>query len=183
MSAYLKEAGMRRGPFPFLFIGVALCAAALRAATTSPVGPRVVAYCQAHLGQKVGNGECAGLAFQALKAAGAKPRTEPDFPGRGDYVWGRPIFIAEGSGEGPKNTGAFTDIQPGDVMQYRNVRFGRTHADHHTAVIKEVDPASGVVKAFAQNGGGRRFVFEITVPLKRLSRGWIRIYRPVRVSR
>jgi len=151
----------------------------VRSAASPSLGDRVVAFCRAHLGQKVGNGECAGLAFQALKWAGAATRGGPDYPGKGDYVWGRPVLLIESTLAGPEMSGTFSSIEPGDVMQYRDVRFGRMHADHHTAIVKEIDAASGRVAAFAQNGGGRRYVFELEVPLARLTQGWIRIYRPI----
>lgn len=151
----------------------------IRSAASPSLGSRVVAFCQSHLGQKVGNGECAGLAFQALKWAGAATRGGPDSPGKGDYVWGLPVLLVESSPNGPRLTGTYGDVEPGDVMQYRDVRFGRMHADHHTAVVKEIDKATGRVEAYAQNGGGRRFVFEVTVPLSKLTQGWIRVYRPI----
>jgi len=143
------------------------------------LGGRVVAYCEAHLNQKVGSGECAALAYQALKASGARPRAGPDFPNRGDYVWGLEVFRIEATPDGPRRTAEFSAILPGDVMQYRDVRFVRAHADHHTAVVKSIDPATGNLRAFVQNTGGRRFVVEIDVHLLKLSKGWIRIYRPV----
>jgi hypothetical protein len=127
----------------------------------------------------VGNGECAGLAYQALKSAGAATRGGPDYPNKGDYVWGHEVLLVESKPNGPKLKGTFGEIQPGDIMQYRDVRFGRMHADHHTAVVKDIDPASGRVQAFAQNGGGRRFVFEVEVPLAKITQGWIRVYRPI----
>jgi hypothetical protein len=164
--------------FAILAIAVGLVCPGRSAASPS-LGSRVVAFCQAHLGQKVGNGECAALAFQALKWAGAATRGGPDFPAGGDYVWGRQVVLLEASPTGPKLTGTYGEIQPGDVMQYRDVKFGKMHAHHHTAIVKEIDPASGRVQAFAQNGGGRRFVFEVEVPLARLTEGWIRIYRPI----
>ena len=162
-------------------IGVAglLLASAAGVAASHPLGDRVVAYCQAHLGQKVGNGECAGLAFQALKSAGAATRGGPDHPGRGDYVWGRQVLLVEASPGGPRLTGTFSEIQPGDIMQYRDAKFVKMHASHHTAVVREVDPTTGLVRAFAQNAGGRRFVVEVDVPLARLTQGWIRVYRPI----
>ena len=153
--------------------------AGLASTSSSSLGARVVAYCEAHLGQKVGSGECAALAFQALKAARAKPRAGPDSPHRGDYVWGREVCRVEATADGPRRTGDFASVLPGDVMQYRDVRFVRFHADHHTAVVKSIDAATGKVRAFAQNSGGRRFVVELDVPLLNLSQGWIRIYRPI----
>lgn len=143
------------------------------------LGDRVVAFCLTHLGQRVGNGECAGLAFQALKAAGARPRTGPDYPNRGDYVWGTPVLVVGIQDGSAVRVGTYSDVQPGDVIQFRDVRIGRFHAAHHTAVVESIDSQSGLINAFAQNGGGRRFVFRVSYQLGKLSAGWVRIYRPV----
>jgi hypothetical protein len=117
------------------------------------LGNRVVAFCRAHLGQKVGNGECAGLAYQALKSAGAAPRGGPDYPGKGDYVWGRQVVLVESSPSGPKLTGAFSQIQPGDIMQYRDVRFdGSMPSSHGVVNSSRQRPRQGI----RRERGGRR---------------------------
>lgn len=45
-------------------------------------GESVVEFCRQHMGERVGSGQCAALAFQALKAAGAQTKAGPDFPNR-----------------------------------------------------------------------------------------------------
>lgn len=158
-----------------------ICAATLTAQfADSPVlGAKVVEFCKTHLGEKVGNGQCAGLATQALKAAGAKVRPGPDSPNPGDYVWGRQVYLLEGDPAGLKETGKLSDVRPGDIMQYRDVKFGpRRHAAHHTAVVAEVDADTRKVKVYQQNVGGKQVVTEGSPPLDRISEGWIRFYRP-----
>lgn len=140
----------------------------------------MVAFCQENLDKTVGNGECAGLATQALKAAGAKTRNGPDFPDKGDYVWGKQVYLLEATPSGHKEEGKLGDVRPGDIMQYRDVKFGeKGQFVHHTAVVAEVDEKEKTIRVYQQNAGGKRFVTEGKPHLKALNGGWIRIYRPV----
>ncbi len=151
-----------------------------RAGDFASLGDKVTEFCRDHLNKTVGSGECAALAFQALKAAGAKARGGPDHPAKGDYVWGKQVYMIEATSSGPKETGSFQDIRPGDVMQFRDVKFGATGGfHHHTAVVAEVDPAAGKIRTYQQNIGGKRFVMEGHPNLKHLAQGWIRFYRPI----
>lgn len=116
----------------------------------------------AKLNHRVGNGECAELASQALQALGAKTFFDLGPTGSGaDYVWGTPIDILK--------------VQPGDILQYRNYsattstsvktttyhRDGRVEwqtssntttsgAPHHTAVAASAF-ANGGLDVFEQN--------------------------------
>jgi len=138
---------------------------------------RVVAYCKSHLGQKVGNGQCAGLAFQALKAAGARTRGGPDSPGRGDYVWGKQILLIESTATGPKMTGDLNDVHPGDIVQYHETKFVTARFAHHTAVVQEIDART--LKVYQQHVNGTEIVGEGAVRIDKLSQGWLRFYRPL----
>jgi hypothetical protein len=164
----------------FLAVVLPTIVASLATSSTATIGEKVVAYCEEHLGQTVGNGECAGLATQALRAAGAQARARRDFPAKGDYVWGRQVCLFEGTPDGLKEQGTLSDVQAGDILQYRDVRFGKKgHASHHTAVVASVDVNRKVIKIFQQNSGGQRFVTMGQPHLKTLAAGWIRVYRPV----
>jgi phenylpropionate dioxygenase-like ring-hydroxylating dioxygenase large terminal subunit len=108
-------------------------------ATAAPdLNRKILAFCAAHLGQQVADGECANLVNEAYKSAGALRRRDvPKPPGvtlrDDDYVWGRLL--------GPDDR-----VQPGDVIQFRDVKIVKktgnrtsTHtAGHHTAVVKSV---------------------------------------------
>ncbi|HZT80805.1 MAG TPA: hypothetical protein VFA26_11305, partial [Gemmataceae bacterium] len=91
---------------------------------------KVVEFVTKHKGEQVGNGQCAVLAFEALKAAGAKP--QGDGPG-GQYLWGRPLKKGEA-------------VLPGDILQFHDVKMekvtsqGRFQAAFplHTAVVVKV---------------------------------------------
>jgi hypothetical protein len=154
-----------------------------RPAEAVTLGDKVITYCQAKLGQTVGNGECAGLAAKALAHSGAKKRGGPDSPNTGDYVWGRQVYMIEAAADGPKETGKLTDVRPGDIMQYRGVKFGEKGGfAHHTAVVAEVFADKKRLPIYQQNAGGKRFVTEGHPNLGTLAEGWIRIYRPIAVG-
>jgi hypothetical protein len=162
--------------FAFLLLAMT----GVRAGDSATLGDRVTGFCKEHMNKTVGSGECAALAFQALKAAGAKTRGGPDHPAKGDYVWGRQIYMVEATADGPRETGRFQEVRPGDIMRFRDVKFGATGGfHHHTAVVAEVDEAAGKIKTFQQNIGGKRFVMEGHPNLKLLAQGWIRFYRPI----
>src|SRR3954462_5088004 len=126
-------------------IGRILCCCLIFQLAAAPagqqsLGEKVVAFCQDHKGEQVGDGECASLANQALRAAGAKGRG-PDRPAKGDYTWGTQIYYIESQQSTPKAEGKPFDIKPGDIIQLRDVKFagrrpGGTYSmtfGHHTA--------------------------------------------------
>jgi hypothetical protein len=161
-------------------LATALTARAGRPFDRRPIAERVVEFARAHLNQRVGNGECAALAAQALRAAGAAVRAGPDFPGRGDYVWGRQVYMVDGSPDGSRETGRLSAVRPGDILQYRDTRWGESGGfAHHTSILGDVDPGTGRVTVYQQNIGGRRYVMEGHPRLDRLRSGWIRFYRPI----
>ena len=85
-----------RGPINALILGC-FAVALVGAPPTGQqsLGDKVIAFCQEHKGQQVGDGECASLANQALRSAGAKGRG-PDSPSKGDYTWAQDLAATEG---------------------------------------------------------------------------------------
>jgi hypothetical protein len=152
---------------------------------------KVVKFCKDRLGEKVGAGECSDLADEALKQAGARPRTKfKDFPNEGDYVWGTLVYTLETKGNSRKETKvAKIGIQPGDVIQLRDATFKgknlrgfeiyEANCPHHTAVVVAVDKESKVLTALEQNYNGKSMVLENPYRLTDLKTGWVRVYRPV----
>jgi hypothetical protein len=138
---------------------------------------KVIAFCKSHMGEKVGNGQCAGLAFQALKAAGARPRGGADSPEKGDYVWGREILLVESGPNGVKMTGDWKEVRPGDIVQYHDTKFVTAHFAHHTSIVREMSEKS--LKVYQQHVNGTEIVGEGAVRLDKLSQGWLRFYRPL----
>lgn len=149
---------------------------------------KILQYCEANLGQLVGDGECTALSGSAMAAAGAA-RMKKQAPNRGDYVWGELVALIEFEEKGVKGLESLKQVKPGDMIQFRDAHFqgpvrtgkGGTYlaqAAHHSAVVESVDVANAVLKVFHQNSNGRRFVIRDTFYPTDLRRGWMRIYRP-----
>jgi hypothetical protein len=168
-----------------LFCFVILLVSAAPAGQQS-LGDKIIAFCQEHKGQQVGDGECASLANQALRSAGAKGRG-PDSPNKGDYTWGTQTFYIEAQESAPRIEGKTSDIKPGDIIQLRDVKFkgrrpGGTYSmtfAHHTAIVAGVEEGGQVVHIFHQNFGGKKIVMNATYKLADLKEGWLRFYRPI----
>jgi hypothetical protein len=188
---------MLRRHYPVLIL---LCAAALIAgqnlssaaapapAKEPPLGAKVVAFCEQNKGQQVGNGQCSTLASLALKEAGAKRRGK-DHPNEGDYTWGELVFTLKAEPAGPKGEGKRSEIRPGDIIQFRDVKFAGKRASgkgtysqsapHHTAIVQHVEDGGATIKILHQNFAGKQVVQEMTMKLNDLKEGWLRFYRPV----
>ena len=110
--------------------------------TTNP-NARVLNFAQANLGRQVGNGECWTLAFEALRAAGARH----DQTHR--YIFGQSV------------TG---QMMPGDIVQFENCLFQGSNywmqMAHHTAIIHSME-SPGVYRILHQNVGGNRRVHSV----------------------
>jgi len=146
---------------------------------------KILTFCRAHKGEQVGDGECSSLADNALKESNAKGRSA-EKPNKGDYVWGEPVY-AQVTGEA-KPQGKVTDIQPGDIIQLRDVKLagkeanGRTYTmsfGHHTAVVAAVENGGATIRIFHQNYSGKRVVMDGVLHPGDLKEGWLRFYRPV----
>ena len=135
---------------------------------------KVLEYARSQLGKTVGNGECTTLAIAALVAVKAKSPVDYKLPRAGDYVWGRAIDT-------------FDEAQPGDILQFRDVKLefpapkGAAAPPpvvfaHHTAIVS-ANLGKGKFKVLEQNAGGR-FVQEHQYDFSRKTEGAIYIYRP-----
>jgi hypothetical protein len=157
-----------------LLVGFGLC----RSQAAEPA--KVVQFCEDHLGQKVGNGECSTLAEEALHAGGFKG-ISGNKPEKGDYVWGHLVYTLD-AGTSPTAEGKLEDIEPGDVIQFRDAFFkskGRTLSfGHHTAVVRSVESDRQTLVILQQNFAGKT-VKEGKLHLPSLKKGWIRVYQPV----
>jgi hypothetical protein len=121
--------------------------------TAATMSDQIVGYASRNRGKSVGDGECYTLANKALHAAGAKSASNygtitPD----ADYVWGTSVTLA--------------DLQPGDVIQFRNYKYESVvvtetssetktqewteERPHHTAIVQSVD-GNGAVTVLEQN--------------------------------
>ena len=124
----------------------------------------VLNFAQANLGRQVGNGECWTLAFDALRAAGARH----DQAHR--YIFGQSV------------TG---QMMPGDILQFENCLFQGSNywmqMAHHTAIIHSME-SPGVYRILHQNVGGNRRVQLGRINTGDLRRGTLAAYRPVAIS-
>lgn len=159
-------------------------------AFTSSLNKQVYNYALSKLGQKVGDGECAYLAYYALKSSKAK--TLENFGPTGpnaDYVWGKLIVSLT-----PSNRST-SKIMPGDIIQFRNVstyqkitnpngswQSWTANYQHHTAIVAGV--SGSTIKLLHQNVGNnpqtKKTVQQGLINLDSLQSGIMWVYRPTR---
>jgi hypothetical protein len=151
-----------------------------------PLNVLVLKFCNANMGKKVGNGQCAVLNDQALTYAKAKrlPPTGSD----ADYVWGKKIATFSVSSK----TG-YGSILPGDMLQFRNATFYRKitasngswksyskSAAHHSAVVHSIGVKGMFLYALHQNSGGKLYVVKGWYDMRYLTAGYVWVYRPTK---
>lgn len=126
---------------------------------------QVLSFAQKALGKKIGDGECATLADEAVRTAGGKRFYTLGPSGLdADYVWGRKITTLTPSG------GSISSIKPGDIIQFRNVTFSMSQKvtkpngswqmsssnssyGHHTAIVSGV--SGNYIYVLQQNVGSK----------------------------
>jgi CHAP domain len=114
---------------------------------------QIVGFARRQQGSRVGRGECFDLADQALRGAKAKSAADYGKISRNaDYTWGTVVTLS--------------DLQPGDVIQFRNYLYKSTvvtktdketttdevdvDRPHHTAIVESVGD-NGAVTVLEQN--------------------------------
>jgi hypothetical protein len=159
-------------------------AAAPPAVPLPPLNQKVLEFARERIGEKVADGQCIGLAVEALRYAGAK---RYPFDPSGDYIWGRPVA-------------SFKEALPGDILQFRNAvfqgkrwvsrrRWVSWHQEypHHTAIVFAVREGARVVAMLHQNVGApdaaaatKQIVQEGSIRPESLQPGGaVAIFRPV----
>ncbi len=151
---------------------------------------KVIGFVRKNIGKQVGDGECAALAAEAIKDAGAKALGEyKDSPKEGDYVWGELVYALEIAPTlRTESTPVGTTVKPGDIIQFRDAKFtgkagGGTYsseAPHHTAVVAGASKDGKTLEVLQQNVNGKKTVAAATVKLNDLQSGWVKVYRPQR---
>ncbi len=142
------------------------------------ISDSVYEYALTHMGMRVTRGECWDLPYQALLTAHA--RTPRDL-GRGLYVWGDPVS-------------SLNDAQPGDIIQFTNVRIRTSwvtgdeegweevaFGPRHSAVIESVD-GDGFVTILHQNYNRVRRVQRLRLNISGPNvevHGQIQVYRGI----
>ncbi len=142
------------------------------------LGQKMYNFLSSRVGARVGGGECADIAVEALRVAGADfTRTERQ--GTQDYVWtsNRVARLTNG------RQLAGYKFQVGDVIQYNNATFsagGSSKLAHHTQVVAAVDAKGRITKVFEQNWNHiRKVQLNPIIDLTKLTGGSVSIYRAV----
>jgi hypothetical protein len=156
------------------------------------IGSSMVTLLQGRIGTRMGGGECAHMATEALRISGGEfypGDLGADSPNSGDSVWGTLVttisYSTKWTDSNPTN-----HCLPGDVIQYRNAVFttsttvkGKTttttvSCPQHTSVVSTVNTGGRPTAVFQQNFNNVRTVQTASIDTTKLTAGWIRIYRP-----
>jgi len=152
---------------------------------TRTINQQVVTFLEGKRSLRVGGGECAHAASEALRNAGGEFFTTDlggDHPGPGDYVWGSLVKLVSWSGHRWTDSQPLAKAIPGDILQYNTTRIKMGNVtsttNHHTSIVAAVNPAGLPTLIYEQNSGNIRTLQKNAIDLKGLVSGWIRIYRP-----
>ena len=142
------------------------------------IGNRMVSFLESRLGQRVGGGECAQLAVEALRASGARFAWLTG--ATTDYAWGAKLTGVLGKPTGAVYGVPSARFQPGDVIQLTNARFrDGSWAPKDTVIVAAVDGAGRVTAVYRQNFNGVRAVTKQAFDLGGLVSGYAKVYRPL----
>jgi hypothetical protein len=125
---------------------------------------------------------CANFVWAALQFVGAKttadfgkvdpPNSPPNTPSPTDYVWGDLVLTYN---PGTHNVSSLSAVQPGDVLQFRNVTSGN---EQHTSIVA-TNPVNGQFQVLQQNYNYQTWVTEDSENFNLYSTGTVWVYRPV----
>jgi len=171
---------------------LALVAQAADSDNVSPLNQRILTFCKKSIGKKVGDGQCADLAYQALIKSGAEsPDDFKDDPLPGDYVWGSLIYGHKIDAGKHFEKGDRAKVRPGDIIQMRDVVIEHEEesgeyvtretidADHHTAVVSGVSPDGMTYDVLEQNANEVPTVTTGKLHLSDMKNGYLLVYRAV----
>ena len=150
------------------------------------IGGSMVTFLGGKTGTRLGGGECAHMATEALRANGGEffpGDLGADYPSTGNCVWGTLVTVISYSSNFWTDSAPSVAVLPGDVIQYcGSAKIGTTtYASNHTSVVKTVNTAvaSRPTSVFQQNFGGVRTVQTANIDVTKLIAGSLRIYRPI----
>jgi hypothetical protein len=171
--------------FRSLVLPLAALVLAASAAEAQTFNAKVVSFLAGKVGKRVGGGECAHAAQEALRVSGAEfDRTDlgRDSPAPGDYVWGTLVKSITSTNGKVVDSAPSVKLLAGDVIQYRNARFvagtASSFAAQHTSVVAAVSATGMPTFVYQQNVSNQRIVRRDAIDLTKLTGGYLRIYRP-----
>ncbi len=153
-------------------------------AEAQTIGNSMVTFLNGRVGTRVGGGECAHMAIEALRVAGGefyRSDLGADSPASGDYVWGSLITVISSSNSKWTDSNPAVACLPGDVIQFgAGTKIATaSYPTRHTAVVQAVNTKQRPSAVFQQNFNAVRSVKTATIDVTKLTAGWIRIYRPI----
>lgn len=163
-------------------LALVICAASSLTAEAQTIGSSMVTFLNGKLSTRLGGGECAHMATEALRASGGEfhqPDIGADSPAAGDFVWGTLITTISLVNKVRTDSTPTAACLPGDIIQYgTGTKIGTATYARHTSVVQTVNTSNRPTAVFQQNFGSVRTVKVATIDVTKLTAGWIRIYRP-----
>ena len=154
-------------------------------AEAQTIGGTMVSFLNGQVNNRVGGGESAHMAIEALRVAGGEfcpSDLGADSPGSGDTVWGTLVTTISVSNGNWSDSNPGNPCLPGDVIQWGGQATvgNMSYPVHFTTVVQAVGGGSGRPSSiFQQNFNQVRTVQVAQIDLTQLSTGWACIYRPV----
>jgi hypothetical protein len=141
-------------------------------AASQTLNQKIVGFCNYYKNRRVGGGECAHLATEALRYSGA------DFIRNG--TWGNLVTQMKVQNGRLVDTNPRAAVQPGDIIQFQNVKYSNGGiAVLHTAIVASVDASGRPNAVYEQNVNGTRYVRIDPINLRTMISGTASIYRAV----
>lgn len=146
---------------------------------TAAFGEQLVKFCEARIGNCVGDGECWTLAHDGLLSIGAMASC--------GLIHGVQVCVIDSEARVAKGEDS---VRVGDVLQFRSARFKKVHAEggvtesiagmpDHTAIVSKVVNGGPLnVEVLEQNIGGRRVVMRGEYDFGTIVEGRVVAYRP-----
>ena len=149
------------------------------------INQKIVTFLEGKRSVRVGGGECAHAASEALRVSGGEFMSSDlgaDYPGAGDYVWGTLVKVVSYSNGRWTDSSPTVKALPGDILQYNNTKIvigtSTWTATRHTSVAAAVSTAGLPTLIYEENVNGIRTIQKNSIDLTKLVAGWVRIYRP-----
>lgn len=146
---------------------------------------KIVTFLESNKGNRIGGGECAHAASEALRVSGAEFLANDlgkDSPNPGDYVWGKLIKIISFTENKWSDSEPDNKSIPGDILQFGNTKIvignSTFSSPHHTAIVAAINSSGLPTQMYEQNVNNIRTIQKDSIDLTKVTSGWVRIYRP-----